>query len=81
MNSPHEFDTHITTEALKELGFRQIEPSSFSNGNFDLILSDAGDAILYAHSKARSISYIGNVHVLQSFVNYTIITSIGISHQ
>jgi hypothetical protein len=81
MNSSQEFDTHITSEALRELGFLQIETSSFSNGNFDLILSEAGDAILYAHTKARSISYIDNMNVLQSFVNYTIITSIGISRQ
>lgn len=81
MNRSQEFDAHITSEALRELGFRQIETSSFSNGSFDLILSDAGDAILYAHTKARSISYIGNMHVLQSFVNYTIITSISMSRQ
>ncbi len=81
MSRSQEFDAHITSEALRELGFRQIETSSFSNGSFDLILSDAGDAILYAHTKARSISYVGNMHVLQSFVNYTIITSIGMSRQ
>lgn len=81
MNNNPQYDAPITTQMLKDLGFHQLEASSFSNGSFDLILSDSGDAILYAHENTRSVNYISDGCTLQSFVNYTIIASVGVNGQ
>ncbi|MCW3120896.1 MAG: hypothetical protein JWQ38_388 [Flavipsychrobacter sp.] len=76
MTSQH--NTQITTQALKDFGFSQLEPNSFSNGRFDLILSDSGVAILYLQGQ-RSTNCIEDIHILKSILNYNIISSVGVS--
>ena len=81
MDSQQQSDSQITKRALREAGFYQIEKDSFTNGIFDLILSDEGVAVLFVQDDTKSISCIVDLDMLKSYVNYHIISSVGVCIQ